>query len=482
LAGALPLTLRHIVKRSLFVILGVILVGCVAYKPAPISPTQTENAFRARSIDDPGLRNFVAKSAPNLASDWPPQEFNLEALTLVAFYFHPDIQLARARVAETIAAETTAGERPNPSVAVAPQYTINPDVGSSPWLMVFDWDIPIETAGKRKLRMEQTKQLTIAARLALGETAWKVRADLRSNLVEFYAAELDTQYLRTQTNLRSNLLTRLERQLQAGEASRLEVNVARSELIASSIALAKAETHLADARYQLAASVGLPMSAFEKLRIHWHYDEPPKPQTVSQATVQTAGVLNRLDVRRSLAEYAASEAALHGEVAKQIPDVHLSPNYEYDQGQHKFGISATATLPIFNNNGGAITEAEARRKQAEIRFLSVQSAAIQDSERALAAFQRAYMQWTNDSTLIAAQTRNLKSAEATVQAGEADQSTVWIAQLQRLDARRGQLESLRVLQQALGALENAVQRPIAEPNDVAVLSAFEVAEKKNKHE
>jgi hypothetical protein len=82
--------------------------------------------------------------------------------------------------------------------------------------------------------------------------------------------------------------------------------------------------------------------------------------------------------------------------------------------------------------------------------------------------------------LIAAQTRNLKSAEATVQAGEADQSAVWTAQLQKLEARRGQLESLRMLQQSLGALENAVQRPISEPNDIGLLASPKSAMKKEK--
>jgi outer membrane protein, heavy metal efflux system len=260
----------------------------------------------------------------------------------------------------------------------------------------------------------------------------------------------------------------------------VELNVARSELIASSIALTKAQTRLADARFQLAASVGLPAAAFEKLQLHWHYDEPPNPEKVSRVAVQTAGVLNRLDVRRSLAEYAASEAALQGEIAKQYPDVHISPGYEYDQGEHKFGLGASATLPIFSHNRGPIAEATARRKESAIRFLAIQSGAIQDTERTLAAYRRAFMQWTNDSTLISAQTRNLKSAEATVQAGEADQSVVWTAQLQKLEARRGQLESLRVLQQSLGALENAMQRPISEPNGVALLASPDSVTKKDK--
>lgn len=467
-------------KRCLVVILLGIAAGCVSYKPAPISPVETEAAFRSRTIDAPGLREFVAKNETNLATHWPPQEFDLHGLTLVAFYYHPDLEMARVRVAESSAAEVTAGQRPNPTISFAPQYTVNTDTGTSPWLFGFTWDIPIETAGKRKHRLEQAAQLTLAARLALGEAAWKIRGDLRSNLVEYYAADLDTQYLRTENNLRSNLLSRLERQLQAGEISRIEANVARSDLIASSIALTKAETRLADARFAVAESLGVPMATFNALRIHWRYDQPPNPKSVSRVAVQTAGVLNRLDVRRSLVEYAASEAALQAEIAKQYPDVHISPGYEFDQGEHKFGIGASVDLPIFNRNHGPIAEAEAKRKESAIHFLAVQSSANQDTERALAAYKRAYMQWTNDSTLIAAQTRNLQSAEATVQAGEADQSTVWIAQLQRLDARRGQLESLRVVQQSLGALESAVQRPISEPSDIALLASPDFVTKKDK--
>jgi cobalt-zinc-cadmium efflux system outer membrane protein len=468
------------VKRCLLVIFLGIFAGCVHYKPAPISPTKTEAAFRARTIDDPGLKDFVAKNATNLAANWPPQEFDLNALTLVAFYYHPDLQLARARAAESSAAEISAGERPNPTVSFAPQYSINSDQGMSPWLFGFSWDIPIETAGKREHRLEQAKQLTVAARLALGEAAWKVRGDLRSNLVEYYAADLDAQYLRTETGLRSNLVVRLERQMEAGESSRLEVNVARSELIGSTIAQTKAETRLADARYQVAASLGLPGSTFETMRLHWRYDEVPGPNNVSRDAVQTAGILNRLDVRRSLAEYAATEAALQIEIAKQYPDVHISPGYEFDQGEHKFGVGASATLPIFSRNRGPIAEAEARRKESEIRFLAVQAGAIRETEHALATYRRAYMQWTNDSTFIAAQTRNLKSAQATVEVGDADQSVVWTAQLQKLEARRGQLESLRVVQQSLGALESAVQRPIADANDLGLLKSFELATEKNK--
>ena len=82
-----------------------------------------------------GLREFIAKNSTNLAANWPPQEFDLEALTLVAFYYHPDLQVARVKVAESAAGEIiSAGERPNPSVSFAPQYAVNSDTGTSPWL------------------------------------------------------------------------------------------------------------------------------------------------------------------------------------------------------------------------------------------------------------------------------------------------------------------------------------------------------------
>src|SRR5206468_88698 len=101
------------------------------------------------------------------------------------------------------------------------------------------------------------------------------------------------------------------------------------------------------------------------------------------AMAQRIGLINRLDVRRGLADYAAAEAELRLEIAKQYPDVHIGPGYQFDQGQNKYAIGVTVELPVFNQNKGPIAEALAHRRQAAAEFVRVQAQAIGQIELAL---------------------------------------------------------------------------------------------------
>lgn len=79
-------------------------------------------------------------------------------------------------------------------------------------------------------------------------------------------------------------------------------------------------------------------------------------------------MLNRLDLRRALADYAASEAALQLELAKQYPNVHLGPGYVFEEGDNKFQIGVSVALPVLNRNEGPIAEVRARREEAGAKF------------------------------------------------------------------------------------------------------------------
>ena len=84
------------------------------YRAAPIVPAETASRFEARNLSDPGLQPFVEKSLGQPISPWPPKLWDLPTLSLMALYFSPEMQAARARLAEAEAAIVTAGARPNP--------------------------------------------------------------------------------------------------------------------------------------------------------------------------------------------------------------------------------------------------------------------------------------------------------------------------------------------------------------------------------
>jgi outer membrane protein TolC len=173
-----------------------------------------------------------------------------------------------------------------------------------------------------------------------------------------------------------------------------------------------------------------------------------------------------LDVQRALAQYAAVDAALRLEIAKQYPDVHLDPGYEYDQGEHKFSIGPSLSLPIFDRNQGPIAEAKAKRDEAAAGFLALQAGAIQQMEKAIADYQLALAQWSEASQAADNLRRRVEQSVAQqVRLGEADRLTLYYTQLQGFAALRARLDSLRQVQDALGALEDAIQRPLFDESD-----------------
>ena len=93
---------------------------------------------------------------------------------------------------------------------------------------------------------------------------------------------------------------------------------------------------------------------------------------------------NRPDILASLSEYAAAQSAVQLEIAKQYPDVHLGPGYEYDQGQNKWALGLSVELPVRNRNQGPIAEAQAKREEAAARFIDLQARVIAEIDRALA--------------------------------------------------------------------------------------------------
>ncbi len=166
--------------------------------------------------------NAIAKP-----SVWPPQSLDLEGLTLLAFYFSPELDEARSRLAAADAAIVTAGARPNPSISGAAGYT---DAEESPYALRFGISIPFETGGKRGYRIRWARQLTEAARFAVGETAWNVRSRIRAALIDHLISNLELEQRTAETRVREEAAGIYEKRLEFGGVSRPDVTAARADL------------------------------------------------------------------------------------------------------------------------------------------------------------------------------------------------------------------------------------------------------------
>src|SRR6516225_11510267 len=454
-------------KLTLVCIVLFFVPGCAPvqrYRPAPLAPAETASSLAARSLNDSGLRRFVEQNLGQELNPWPPLEWDLRMLTLAAFYFNPALDAARARVASTEAAIVTAGARPNPTITLTPGIP-------SPYLLGFDLQVPIETAGKRGYRLDEARNLSEAAKLDLAETAWKVRSGVRAALLDHFTAARDLVLLQSEEETRAQLIALLAQRLRVGDIARPELEASRFALLQTQIAIHAAEGRLAETRAALAAAIGIPVCGMESVRLSWSdFEEPPSAQSLSPKIVQAEAVLNRLDVRRALIEYEAAEAALQLEIAKQYPDFQIGPGYQLEERNSFFTVGLAVTLPIRNRNQGPIAEAEARRKEAAARFLSSQAQAIAQSEGALARYQAALSELGEArESLTKLQGEREQMTTRAVQIGESDRLALNGVMLERSAVAQAWFGALVRAQQALGELEDAVERPL-EPGDIPELT------------
>jgi cobalt-zinc-cadmium efflux system outer membrane protein len=443
-------------NRCLGIILGCLLAGCVRFQPQPVSAIKSADHFEARTLSDDGLRQFLEMN--RATADWPRTNWDLNALTLAAFYYHPDLDVARAKWAVTRAGEKTAGESPNPTVSVSPAYDTTTTI-PSPWVVTASFDIPIETAGKRGYRMAQARHLSEAARLNIASVAWAVRSRVRQRLLDLYTAREMEALLKEQQSLQADNLRLLESQFRAGAISSFEVTQARIAADSARLALRDAERQSAEARAQLASAIGLPFAALDGLALSFAgLNELPGDVPVGEARRQA--LLSRADILTSLSEYAASQSALQLEIAKQYPDVHLSPGYEFDQGDNKWSLGLTVTLPLINQNKGAIAEAAAKRAEAAAAFNALQAGVLGEIERAVAGYRAALQKRGDTEEMRAHLLRQEKTGQAMLDAGETSRADLVALRLQLSASELARLDALAKSQQALGQLEDALQSPL----------------------
>lgn len=454
------------IRRVAAVLMALPILGCAAqmYRPQPLEPARIATELGARRSDDPGLRAFMERHGYPV-STWPPAQWDLAALTLMAVYFHPDMEVARANLEVQRAGEITAGQRPNPRGGPLLEHHTGKGNVDSPWSIGLGLDIPIELGDKRAARIARAEQMSEAARLSIGETAWRVRSRLRQRFVAVYAAKAEAALLKRELAVREQEVAMLERRAKAGEANPSEVTLARLRLQSARLAVDGADGTIRAARAALAEALGLPFERAETLALGFDKLDSGELAPIPAEAVQRAALQNRLDLRQGEARYAAAEAALREEIAKQYPDLNLSPGLLWDQGDWVNSLGALVLLPVLNRNEGPIAEAEARRKLEAARFTSLEAGVFAELASARVRFEAALKAWNTAKGLVAQETGRIEDVRKLIAFGEADRLSLIEAQIELVAAQRAELKAKIDAFQAWGGVEDAVQRPL-DPNDL----------------
>jgi len=439
------------------------LAACTTFESEPIVPGQSAAELQARSLADPSLRAFVDSHSSTFSSANPSAGWDLSAVTLAAFYFHPELDVARAQWAVAEAARITAGARPAPTIGATSGRNTTTST-PSPRLVTATANLTFETGGKRGYRIAQATQLAEAARLNVAEIAWQVRAGVRSGMLDLYGALESQRLLREQQGAYADLLRILEGQFAAGAISAFELTQGKLAADAATLAVRDAERREAEARARLAGAIGVPADALADIDFSFSdFESSLAAPDTAQARQQA--LLNRPDILSLLSEYAASQSALQVAIAGQYPDIGLGPGYEFDQGDTKWSLGLAVSLPA-DRNRGPIAEARARREEAAARFGALQASVLQDIDVAVAAYRSAARKQSDADTMLDDLTRQEAVARGMLAAGAISGADLATLHVQLSASALASLDASVQKWQAAGLLEDAIQDPQRLPNSV----------------
>ena len=461
-----------------WVILGALafLSSCTfqTYSPKPLDPAQAAARLQARDPSAPAFQQYLLSNGYT-QEQLPIRQWGLPELTLSAFFFHPQLDVARAQWRAMQAAEITAAKRPNPGISGLVERHSEHD-GISPWLFGLSLDIPLQNTDKRQASIDRAAYLSEAARIEIGQAAWQMRRKLSESWISYHEAQQQVKVLQDELELRQQINDMLQNRLDAGMLSSVEMGSATLLLQRAQQQLLAAQGQIPELRVALANNAGLSLQAVRQLPLTSDLDNPAEPDSSSSGIplletseiegLQETALLNRLDIRAALARYASAEAKFRREIANQYPDIVLSPGYSYDQGDRIWSLGFSTLLALLDKNEGPIAEARSLREAEAAQFQALQAGIIAELEQAKAAYLAAVEEWEKARQFLETQQNHTHQLEQQFEAGHSDRLELTTVRLSASLARQGLVSAEFKVRRAINRLENLAQRPLRNPIDV----------------
>src|SRR3984957_3887059 len=240
-----------------------VLPGCARYQAQPLDPAASARGLQTRRLDDPDLLHCVSA---NLRRTVAPVRWDLATLTAAAACERPDARIAIGQIEAAEAGERTAVEWPNPVLSLSANY-YTALFEPSPWEVGPSISQLIQTARKRPAEIAEPRERTLLPRQQLALDVWRVRSQVRSALIDLWAARKRLALARAfnTTAHRVTLLTSERYDAGAVSAAALRGQGLTETQAGLSSIVAERDEHLAAAA--LATAVGISVVAIETVPI-----------------------------------------------------------------------------------------------------------------------------------------------------------------------------------------------------------------------
>lgn len=437
------------------VLLGM-LGGCATVNPGPDYERAREEVHAATGEEGlyrPDEHEQVAEQVDLLLQEG----LTVQESVKVSLLNNRDLQALLFEIGVSRADAVQAGLLSNPSLDALFRF---PDGGGSTiteagLLMNFIelWHIP----ARKRLAEDQLEQTV----LEIAHTATRVAA--QSKVAYFRAAAATAALAVAEENhdtAREFLELTLARQ-EAGAATEVDVNAARSEFLEQEVRVREARFTVFESKRQLALVLGLDVDPSDLELVEALLSAPDA--TLELENLLTLSAAHRLDLRAATKGVEAAEHALALEHRLFLRSVNAGVSVESQGGDTELGPAVDLEIPIFDQNQAQIAKAEYRLAQAQRRL---EALSTQVAQQVRGAYER-YALATDSARLyrdrlLPLRQSSLELARDSFTEGKTGFLSVLEAQGRLLSARREYVERLEAVSRSLPELEAACGRPLVE--------------------
>lgn len=446
----------------------VCLASCtkLPYVAKPLETSESLQKFQQKSISDPAFKDYLLKQG-YAEQNIPFKSWGLEELTSSALFFHTDLSVGKAKLALAQSNIEVAGLSKLPSVGAQLAHSNQKNGDIRPWAYGLQLEIPIETSNKRAIKVEEAQHLAEAAQMDVAETAWNLRSQLNIDLIDYTENAHNIKLLQNNLDIYENLINLYNKRLLKGLASNVEVSKVKLLKQKSQYELLNEQAKTDELLAKLAKDAGLTVEQFmlipvQMVNIDTLLAEQSKALSVKPSKLQEEALLNRIDIRRGIAKYAAAEANIKLEVAKQTPDISLTPGIAFEYGDSIWSLGFATLINLLNQHPTFIKQAEQLRNVEGAQFESLQSTVIGNLSLAYAKYQAIKNKLNQSKDEQQSQLKLMEKLQKQFEAGLADRVEITQASLSIANAEQMVSGVEFELLRAQMEIENLLQRPLIE--------------------
>ena len=340
---------------------------------------------------------------------------------------NPQLAVASAIGEGANAAITTAKARPNPefNFLAGRQYLLQASAAAGAQ-QHFGVSQLIELPSVRQARLTLAEAGRDSTGFLMSETRLMLRGAVKQAFYQALRRRQEVTMAEENRRIVQDFERRIRIQVEVGEAARLELIRAETELNTATAQLRSAQLRSTTAIAQLRALLSLPAS--EEIRLDGTLD--PALDLPPFAELRVASLASHPSLGRLRAESRRAQANLRNEETLRKPQPTLLSEYERQPDNHYWRVGITIPLPFVNKRQGQIAEAAAGISQANASASVLELQLASQLERAYGEYQVASQQ------VRAYEDGSLKEAEAALSAAEAAYRLGERGILEVLDAQR----------------------------------------------